>query len=231
MNTAVRVMIVEDDPMVASINRRLVEKVASFKVVGVISGERDALERIRAAEPDLVLLDVFLPYGNGVKILQDLRQGELPVDVILITAANDSRTIYQCLRLGAIDYIIKPFDLERLETSLSNYRKLRSLLAGEHEVSQTDIDDIGVKESSSPSEKAQLPKGIHPLTLDQVTSFLIKQQQPLPSDEIAEGLSMSKITVWRYLEYLIERKMANVEQTYGSIGRPRRLYYINPVKL
>lgn len=228
MNAIVRVLIVEDDPMVASINQRLVEKVGSFQVVGVVSGERDALQLIQAAAPDLVLLDVFLPYGNGVKILQDLRQGELPVDVILVTAANDTRTIYQCLRLGAIDYIIKPFDLERLEASLNNYRKLRSLLSGDQEVSQTDIDDIGTKEPHPAAAQPPLPKGIHPLTLDQVTAFLLRQQEPLSSDEIAEGLSMSKITVWRYLEYLVERKMVQIQQTYGTIGRPKRLYSISP---
>ena len=220
-------MIVEDDPMVASINRRMVEKLKSFQIVGVISGEQDALQHILSAEPDLVLLDVFLPHSNGVKILQDLRQGELPVDVILVTAANDTRTIYQCLRLGAIDYIIKPFDLERLETSLSNYRKLRALLSREQELSQTEIDDIGSKEPP-PALARALPKGIHPLTLDQITAFLIRQPQPLSSDEIAEGLAMSKITVWRYLEYLVERKTATMQQTYGAIGRPKRLYSIPP---
>ena len=188
------------------------------------------MEHIREAAPDLVLLDVFLPYGSGVKILQELRQGELPVDVILVTAANDTRTIHQCLRLGAIDYIIKPFDLERLETSLNNYRRLRFLLSGEQEVSQTDIDHIAAKDTLSPAAKPPIPKGIHPLTLNQVTAFLIKQQQPLSSDEIAEGLSMSKITVWRYLEYLVEQKIMNVEQTYGAVGRPRRFYSVNALR-
>ncbi len=230
-----RVLIVEDDPMVAHINRRLTERVEPFKVVDVSMTEDDALQAVAKYKPDLILLDIYLPSGNGISFLQKLRQEEIPADVILITAAKDTNTIYQTLRYGAIDYIIKPFDLERLEKSLKNYLALRNVLAKDKDISQEDLDRLNQLQVESSVESSsehsrppgQLPKGVHSLTLDQIICFLLKQEQPLSCQQIAGYLSMSKITVWRYLEYLVEQNKVAVELEYGTKGRPTKLYFVN----
>jgi response regulator of citrate/malate metabolism len=222
----ITVFIVEDDPMVASINKRFTEKVASFKVIGTSTSQDDALLQIERLRPDIVLLDIFLPQGNGLKILQQIRHRDIPTDVILITAAKDTATIYQTMRYGAIDYIIKPFDMERLEQALRNYEKLRMIMNKKADLSQSDLDKLNaVGEGAGHTAQVSLPKGVHLLTLEQLISFLLKQNKPLSCQQIADSLNMSKITVWRYLEYLADSRKVLVELEYG-VGRPTKLYRV-----
>lgn len=171
----IKVLVIEDDPMVASINKKLTEKVKPFNVVDISTTEQDALAKIEKIMPDLILLDIYLANGNGLNLLQKIRQLDIPADVILITAAKDSKTIAQSMRFGAIDYIIKPFDLERLEKALKNYYKLRTLLNREKEIQQSDLDKLNqVVENSDVLVQQMLPKGVHALTLDQIMVYLLK---------------------------------------------------------
>ena len=227
---SVRVYIVEDDPMVADINRRMTEKIPPFKLVGISYNEKSGLAEIRRLQPDLVLLDIYLPGNSGLKLMQSIREEGLPCDVILITAAKDANTIYETLRYGAIDYIIKPFNLERLEKSLRNYLKLRSILSKKQEFTQEEIDKMnnGLRAPNRCETHDQLPKGVHYLTLNHIVGFLLRQNSPLSCQEIADRLSMSKITVWRYLEYLLASNKVAVELDYGVVGRPSKKYYISP---
>lgn len=224
----VKVFIVEDDPMVASINKKLTEKVEPFRVVDISTSEKDALEQIQQLVPDLILLDIYLANGNGLNLLQKIRKLDIPADVILVTAAKDSKTIAQSMRYGAIDFIIKPFDLERLEKSLKNYYKLRLLLDKEKDIKQSELDKLSQTTDNQPlNYQGVLPKGVHVLTLDQIMVYLLKQNKPLSCEQIASELSMSKITVWRYLEYLVEQGKVKIELAYGTVGRPSKRYYVN----
>jgi len=223
----VRILIVEDDPMVASINKKLTEKVENFEVVDIASTENEALKKIEESAPDLILLDIYLSTGNGLNLLQKIRHMNIPTDVILVTAAKDSKTISQSMRYGAIDYIIKPFDLERLEKSLKNYLKLRLLLDKHKDIQQSDLDKLNLQaRSEMPIIQSDLPKGVHALTLDQIMVFLLKQDMPLSCEQVSAELAMSKITVWRYLEYLVEQGKVKVELAYGAVGRPSKRYYV-----
>jgi len=233
----VKVFIVEDDPMVALINKRFVEKLPPFKVVGVASTEEEALKTIHTMKPDLVLLDIYLPQGDGLTLLKQIRYSGLPIDVILVTAAKDSATIYESLRFGAVDYLIKPFDFERLQQALNNYLKLRQLISKNTDLSQEDLDKLnmfgeeegqGEGEGQREEEKSlsDLPKGVHLLTLEQILSFLLKQDKALSCQQIASALNMSKITVWRYLEYLANSGKLKVDLVYGPVGRPTKQYRV-----
>lgn len=219
----VKVFIVEDDPMVALINTRFVENLPPFKVIGTSSTEENALETISKLRPDLILLDIYLPQGNGLDLLKQIRYLGLPIDVILVTAAKDSATIYESLRFGAIDYLIKPFDFERLQQAFNNYLRLRQLISKNIDLKQEDLDKLNMP-SDEDKSLTDLPKGVHLLTLEQILSFLLKQDQPLSCQQIASALNMSKITVWRYLEYLTDNGKLKVDLVYGTVGRPTKYY-------
>lgn len=229
------VLIVEDDPMVADINRRVVSKLPNFKVVGIAGTEAEAMRKISAKAPDLILLDLYLADGNGLAVLKSTRQAEYPTDVILITAAKDVQTVYTTLRYGAIDYIIKPFDLERLSNALNTYAAMRRILVKKEEVSQIDIDAINAKKHAGdwPAEEKRLfitpnlPKGVHQITLEHIVTVLLKEKKPLTCQEIAGLLSLSKITAWRYLEYLAGKQKIQYSLVYGATGRPSKQYFIS----
>lgn len=225
------VLIVEDDPMVSDILRRVIERMSGFKVAGISATENDALSSIARLSPDLILLDIYLPTGNGLNILKHVRHKELATDVILVTAAKDVQTIYATLRFGAIDYIIKPFDLDRLKAALKNYARMRKVFHKKEEIRQDDLDKIA-KRAGPDAEEVQeppqedLPKGVHQLTLEQLLTILLREKKPMTCQEIATVMAMSKITVWRYLEYLVETKKIKYSLLYGSTGRPSKLYFI-----
>jgi two-component system response regulator DctR len=223
----IRVFIVEDDPMVASINKQFTEKVVPFKVVGTSTSESDALEKIKELQPDLVLLDIFLPSGNGLSLLKQIRQENISTDIILVTAAKDTATIQETLRYGAVDYLIKPFDFERLQQALLNYLNLRQLIIEHDDVSQDELDQYNYSvDVGGLNTLSSLPKGVHFLTLKQLLNYLDSQKTSLSCQQIADALTLSKITAWRYLEYLVEKGKVEVALEYGAIGRPTKHYRI-----
>ncbi|PRO67230.1 response regulator [Alkalicoccus urumqiensis] len=218
----VRVLLIEDDPMVQEVNKLFIEKVPGFTVTGVAANGTEGRRMIRDMDPDLVLLDIFMPQENGLETLTRLREEEEDVDIIAITAANDGETIKKLLRLGAVDYILKPFTFERLQQALTKYRQLADTLRGAASFSQEDIDQAAFAES--PPVEKQLPKGLHRKTLDHVVAVLKQHEEPRTTEEIAEDVGMARVTVRRYLQFLEETGSAAMTMNYGTIGRPVQQY-------
>lgn len=223
MSEAIRVLIVEDDSMVAEINKRYTEKTGGFQVVGVATTGEEAVEAVRSLKPDLVLLDVYLPRGNGLEVLRTIRATDIAADVILITAAQDAASVEQALRYGAVDYIIKPFDFQRLAGTLNAYRERRRRLAEGERLGQAEIDRL-VKGVPAGGGEFDLPKGLDRYTLDQVQNYLSTRDGALSAQEVAAALGLSRVTVRRYLEYLVEAGKATAELEYVPVGRPVKRY-------
>lgn len=99
MNT-IEVLIIEDNLKVAKAHQLYVEKVPGFTVTGVVNLLADAPEMVAALEPDLILLDIYFPDGNGMDFLDQLRTQHSDCDVILITAAKEIKLLHNALRSG-----------------------------------------------------------------------------------------------------------------------------------
>ena len=99
--TPVRVLLVEDDLRVARVNRDLLERDPQVHVVGSAATLAQARALVPALSPDLILLDVHLPDGSGLALLQEWRAGGLTTDVALITAADDEASVRSALAGGA----------------------------------------------------------------------------------------------------------------------------------
>ena len=93
-----RVVIVEDDPMVSLLDRTYTEKDPRFRVVQTFQDGRAALEWLAQNPADLVVLDVYMPLFTGVELLHALRARAVPVDALMVTAANDAATVDQLLK-------------------------------------------------------------------------------------------------------------------------------------
>jgi len=221
----IRVFIVEDDPMVSTICKNFIEKVNPFVVVGVSGDEDDAFDKICSLEPQLILLDLHLNKGSGMDLLKKIREKGRAADAILITAAKNSEIVCEAFRLGAMDYLIKPFDFDRLRQGLRNYLTFAVMAVEDKEVSQEEIDLYRYAgEAGAAGSLSSLPKGVHYMTLNQLSDYLGAQENALSCQQISHALSLSKITTWRYLEYLVERGKVEVSLEYGMIGRPTKLY-------
>lgn len=222
MVAEIRVLIVEDDPMVASINRRLVARVPGYCTVGWAGTCAEALEQIQETAPDLVLLDVYLPDGSGVELLRTLRSAGRPTDVVLITAAHDGGTVEEAIRYGAVDYLFKPFEPERLYAALAHYRDLRQRLRPGAALSQEELDRL---RRLPPAGPAPVPKGINRATLAAVTAYLeAAAPQPVAAADVAAAMGMDRTTALRYLDYLQAAGAVREEVSFGGVGRPARRF-------
>jgi two-component system response regulator DctR len=218
----ITVFIVEDDPMVLDVNQSFLEKVPSFEYVGSALNATDALTHIKNLQPNLVLLDMYLPDYSGLEVLAKLREERIPSDVIMITAARDAATIHEVFRLGAVDYLVKPFRFERFQSALETYQKMWKKLNDTPSLKQEDIDEW--KNTSNKQET--MPKGLSTTTLRQIMIALFDQKEPVTAEQLANRLGMARVTVRRYLEYLEKERKVKVHIQYGSVGRPSHFYSI-----
>lgn len=215
----IKVIIVDDDPMVAEFNKRYVELVEGFQLQAVVHSADEALKVLDAEEIDLILLDIFMPGMNGLELLTKLRQVGKGVDVIVITAACDSNSIKKALQFGAVDYIIKPFEFERLNSALLAYKSLASLMEDQDRLSQVELDQCVLYKEQPLS--VQLPKGIDRNTLT-VTWEQIKalEQSLFSTEEMAKYIGISRVSMRKYLEFLRQIGTLKLELIYGTVGRP-----------
>lgn len=216
--TPVRVLLVEDDLRVARVNRDLLERDPEVHVVGSAATLAQARALVAALAPDLILLDVHLPDGSGLALLQEWRAGGLTTDVALITAADDEASVRLALAGGAFDYLIKPFTGARLAEVVARHRT-RRLPPGALEQAQLDRLLGGSRGGAEP-----LPRGIDPHTLERVAGVLDRADSPLSAEEVGDRTQLSRVTAWRYLEFLVRQGRARLEHQYGLGGRPAKLY-------
>ena len=224
---SIRTIIAEDDPRIAEIQYRFIEKLDSFEAIGLAHNLEDCREMIDILEPDLILLDIHFPDGNGLEFLKALRDENLNIDVILVTAARDVESVKAAMHGGVFDYIVKPLEFSRMRDSLSRYRDHVERLNALDTVEQSDIDGLLPRaKSDSPANRPanNLPKGIDALTLNKVRELF--QSAPLSqgAEMVGQNIGISRTTARRYLEYLVSTSELVVDVSYGGVGRPERHY-------
>lgn len=216
----IRVLIVEDDPMVAELNKRYLANIEGFQVKGIADNYHKALEFLKSEDVDLVLVDIFMPGVNGLELLAKIREVGHGVDVIMVTAARDTDSVKQALRLGAVDYLIKPFEFERLNMALQQYKARVEAIHGLETVSQRDID---VQLLDRPA-RCSLPKGLDKNTLQAIKMAINKSGEAFTIEEMAKQAGISRVTLRKYLDYLVAIGMLTIELVYGTVGRPVNRY-------
>ena len=223
-----RVLIIDDDVRIAEIHRQYVEKIEGFEVVGISNNLEDAQCQLDVLEPDLLLLDIFFPEGNGLGFLKKARMHNKKVDVIPITAAKEVNLFNEAIHGGVFDYILKPVVYSRFQKTLERYQQTKNQLLNIDQLDQSEVDRALYTANEDWGRFKELPKGIDKLTLEKVQQVLSSVQSPgLTSEEVASQIGASRTTVRRYLEYLVSQMILNVDISYGGVGRPERRYFKN----
>ncbi|MFQ6122909.1 MAG: sigma-54-dependent transcriptional regulator [Dehalococcoidales bacterium] len=110
------VLIVDDESVVCDFLCDELDE-QGYKCATAFNGN-DALGKLAMQDFDVVLLDIKLPGISGMEVLRELRLNHHHITVIMITGVNDVDVAVEAMKLGASDYIVKPFDLDRLHTSV-----------------------------------------------------------------------------------------------------------------
>jgi response regulator of citrate/malate metabolism len=230
--SAVRVLVVDDDFAVASVHRGYVDSLPGFAVVGEVHRGADAVEAVRVLQPDLLLLDVYLPDISGIEVLRRIRSTPGPQpDVLAITAAREVETVRQAMAGGVVDYLVKPFSLatfrERLQVYASHRAELmRRSAETPGALEQSDVDRmLRGRPRAGGTEATDLPKGLSPRTLESVARTLRSTPtEDLSAGEVAERCGLARVSARRYLEHLERTGRATVFPRYGGTGRPENGY-------
>ena len=148
--------------------------------------------------------------------------------VIMVTSAGDSAIVQELLSRGVLDYLVKPFERSRFRQALSRFAQTRSCLDGSPELNQAEIDRLlSHAQPASPSCQTELAKGLSETTLTLIRNFLKSRPGELfSSEQIAEQVHLSRITIRRYMNYMLEIGEIVSSVDYQTGGRPLSLIHI-----
>ena len=221
----ISVLIVEDEQVAAEAITVYVQRVSGFAVGGHAPTGAEALRQLATGGFDLVLLDIYLPDMQGLDVVREMRARGHTTDVIVITRVRDLAVVQTAVSYGIGHYLVKPFTFGAFREKLKNYRAYRTELSGAEPVmTQSDIDHmVATLRSVSPID---LPKGISQKSLHAIATALRVDRDAAgeSAGEIAARVGASRVTVRRFLEYLVDTGLASRRTRYGAAHRPELEY-------
>lgn len=218
------VLIVEDESELAQLHAGLINGHPRLRLAGIASSLAQARQLLHELQPQLMLLDNYLPDGKGITLIGAPEKLPASCSVIFITAASDMDTCSQAIRNGAFDYLLKPISWKRLGQSLERFVQFADQQRIWKFVDQQNVDSLYQLQARNYRVEGG-SKGIEEKTLTRVRDlFLARDRHCFSVDEVVSATGLSKTTARRYLEHCVETGFLEVEMLYGKIGHPRRLY-------
>lgn len=225
-----RVVVVEDEELTAQTYVAYIGRMQGFTVAHV-AGTLDSARRRLAAglhrdgrfDVDVVLLDLNLPDGHGLDLLQQLRTAGFQGGVLALTAATDLPVLRRAISLGVVQYLVKPFGFEEFSERLSGFRAAAGLLAGSGRLDgQEQVDEVF--RASGRRGREELPKGLTEATLTEVVELVRAAPGGRSAAEVGEACGVSRVTARRYLEHLERTGKVRRSARHGGRGRPEQEY-------
>jgi two-component system response regulator MprA len=220
-NARPRVLVAEDD---RSVRESLVMalELEGYDVEAVGDGEK-ALASILTAEPDLVVLDVMMPFLDGLSTCRRLRSRGVRVPILMLTARHEVADRVSGLDAGADDYLVKPFALDELSARLRALLR-RTSVTGEEDVVQ--VGDLVLDPLGRTATRAERPLDLTKTEFDLLELLMVNAGVVLPRDVIYERIwgfdfETSSRSLDVYVGYL--RTKTEVD------GAPRMLHTVRGV--
>ena len=132
-----KILVVDDELSVRDSLRMIFKK--DYTVIAAGSA-KEAWEKILSEEPDLIFLDIIMPQKDGMELLKEIREGQPSTPVVMLTATKTLKTAVEAMKLGAYDYITKPFDVDELRIIADKALENRDLKVQNRRL-QTEVED------------------------------------------------------------------------------------------
>jgi response regulator of citrate/malate metabolism len=218
------VMIVEDDLRASYVLESTINQHKDFYVVAACESLIEAELKAEAFDPELIMVDISLPDGNGIDLVKSLKSKSMKAAFIMTTAERETATIEKAIQLGVMDYLVKPIRMSRVLQALDDYLDFKKRLTKNDKIDQQDIDALFRKRAALDGSR-KTPKGIDENTLDKLTQYLnTMDESPFTAEDIGEAINLSRITARRYLEYLEAQGQVSMTLDYKTGGRPKQRY-------
>lgn len=224
------ILIVEDDPMVSSINKQYLMRIIKPENLTVYqtATAKKALAITKKTNPDLILLDVYLPKTSGTELLEQFIQHNLHPNVIMLSAAKDSTNINMALKYGVLDYLLKPFSFKRFKEAIEHFLKYNKVLQKNNTVSQRELDHIFItQDMNNLNDETGLPKGLSDFSLTKIKTAISQLAGEFSNQDVARQSKLSRITTKKYLDYLEKTGKLSTKVHYLKVGRPIKIYKLN----
>ena len=215
-----KILIIEDDPMVAMIHKEYFKRKEISNDLNHVSTLEEAKEFLANSDTDLIILDNYLADGQGIEFLPELKG----YPIIMITAANDVQTVEAALTNGIVDYLVKPFTYERFSQAIDKVQDYMKLLSKE-KINQDLIDDY-LNSGRVEEEEDSLPKGLSRITLKKVLENIKEQETGFTTQQVADALDISRITIRKYLNHLVNINVLSEDAEYYTSGRPVSVFTV-----
>ena len=206
--------------MVAMIHTEYFKKKELTDDLSHVTSIEAAREYLANNEVDLVVLDNYLIDGQGIEFLPELKG----YPIIMITAANDIQTVEAALSNGVVDYLVKPFTYERFAQAIDKVQDYVKLLSKE-KINQDLIDEY-LNSGRIEEDEDNLPKGLSRITLKKVLEAIKHHNSGFTTQQIADKLDISRITIRKYLNHLVNINILSEDAEYYTSGRPVSVFTV-----
>lgn len=193
----IRVCLVEDQTLIRQGIRTLLDMAGDINVVAEACDGEEALRIIPEVQPDIVLLDMYLPKKNGLDVLRELKQAQALPPTLILTTFDDDKVLIGGLRAGAKGYLLKDVSLEQLTDAI------RTLASGgtwvQSAISQHLLENRTRIQPEFPSLESP-----DPLTGREI-EILRLMARGHSNREIGEALSITEGTVKNYVSSILSK--------------------------
>ncbi len=114
---ATRVLVVDDAKFMRHLIKNILVEIGC-EVVGEATDGKEALEKYKELSPDVVTMDIVMPNVSGIDALKDIRAADPNAKVVMISAIDQREPLMEALKLGAVDYVVKPFEKDRVAQAM-----------------------------------------------------------------------------------------------------------------
>jgi DNA-binding NarL/FixJ family response regulator len=195
---SVRILVVDDHPLTRDALASLLVQ-GGFDVVGEAADGAEALDRCRALQPDLVLLDLSMPELDGLAALPQLRAAAPGCEVVVLTASGTEENLLAAIRAGAAGYLLKSEPPERIVSFLHGVANGEAALSGE--VARRLLEQV----RSGARFGGGVPHEIADVLSAREVEVLLLLDEHLSTDDIAKRLFISEHTVRSHVKSLLRK--------------------------
>jgi len=193
----IRVFIADDHALIRQGLKRVIEFESDIAVVGDGENGQESLDQIVLLKPDIILLDFHMPDMTGLEVLKALKEKGIDSKAVMLTVADDRKTLLECIQFGAEGYILKDSDITDIVSAI------REVYKGESYIDKRLVKLL-VETFTEHSEEDELANMFSELT-DRELDVLKSISEGMTNKEVAQTLFLSEKTVKNYASSLFRK--------------------------
>ncbi|EGD48679.1 LOW QUALITY PROTEIN: response regulator receiver protein [Ruminiclostridium papyrosolvens DSM 2782] len=113
-------VVVDDAVFMRTLIKRMIEENTNYHVVGEGANGREAIEQAKRSQPDIMTLDITMPEMDGIMAIKEILEVSPATKIIMVSAMGQQAMVIDAIKMGAKDFIVKPFDKTRVQQAIEN---------------------------------------------------------------------------------------------------------------